>query len=889
MMVMWSEYDGSDDAGGDGVTSYMEDEVVWKPTPDGGRHRIRRVPPPEVLAGDSALMRQAIRAVPFQRKYSSGVLSFADDDIDVAAFNAGDPDLRRRVAEMIEEFEGTAYGGIPEEYRPPTFWTTHSHTGRLECNFCMPRALIAGTGQLRSINPHPPGAASLKLFDAFRDVFNSRYGWADPEAPDRARWTLGEPNWAMKLAAEAARAGHQSKKLDTEAISQSAGKLAEAAFRAGQIRCRDDLVHQLKAAGFDVPRVGPHYITIATPGGHRTRLRGRLFSASFTSPEVLEPPADAPPRLDLAECEARLATHQARRALFHQRRYGGPGWEPPAVSTGPDEPPPMEPIVEPEPAPTAKQLGARHRPRPKPNWLPPTLVRSIGDGQIEPAIDDARQRYKARLWLLIFGGTLPDEILMALRHVDRNTRTVRLADGAVVIDHGERISSTHTTELAIKLMVAEAHAKGWRRLTVAGSAEFQRLATAEAQRAGLVVTNPELQHLVGSMTEGRNEGPDADGARAATDSRSLAGRDDGTRRAADDADRRLDGATGRLERSMRRLGRAARPRAASVLDDRAEVARFKADIDLCAVAASVGFAVDGKAGDRNHVVMRHGDGTKIIIGVSEAGHWVFSSNVGQAGSVIDLLQWRQRLNLGQVRHWLRPWLGEGANHPRIDPLVYTPRPKPVPTPADAMKALAEWESANSTDRSVFLERSRGIVSATLASNRFAGTFRVDERQNAVFPYRTRGGIVGTERRNRPPAESGKSFKVYSAGGAPGIWVSNGTAKDFRLVVVESPIDAMAHWQMLSPPEQAITRYAAIRAGCAEEDLAALIATMPPGATVVAACDGDDQGRKYNAWVRDVAARQGTTCTTESPSHGDWNEDLQAQRAEPSSNIRPRPK
>lgn len=55
----------------------------------------------------------------------------------------------------------------------------------------------------------------------------------------------------------------------------------------------------------------------------------------------------------------------------------------------------------------------------------------------------------------------------------------------------------------------------------------------------------------------------------------------------------------------------------------AEIDRFKTDVDLCALASTLGFAEDRKAGDRNHRVMRHTDGAKLIVGVSKAGHWVF--------------------------------------------------------------------------------------------------------------------------------------------------------------------------------------------------------------------------------------------------------------------------
>lgn len=228
----------------------MMAESVWKPRPEGGRERVQRIPPPEVLKGDEALMRQAIRAVPFQCRYSSGVLSFEQGDVDVARFNAGDPELRRQVAEVIREFEATAYAGIAEEHRPPTFWTTHSHTGRLELNYCMPRAILAGDGRLRSINPHPPGRESIKLFDAFRDVFNARYNWADPEDPARAKLTK-TPNWVQKVAAEAARAGKDGKKSLVEQL----GAWVEAGFAAAEITSRNDLIAQLRAGGVAVNAV----------------------------------------------------------------------------------------------------------------------------------------------------------------------------------------------------------------------------------------------------------------------------------------------------------------------------------------------------------------------------------------------------------------------------------------------------------------------------------------------------------------------------------------------------------------------------------------------------------------------------------------------------------
>lgn len=198
-----------------------------------------------------------------------------------------------------------------------------------------------------------------------------------------------------------------------------------------------------------------------------------------------------------------------------------------------------------------------------------------------------------------------------------------------------------------------------------------------------------------------------------------------------------------------------------------------------------------------------------------------------------------------------------------------------------MKAVGEWEAANETSRSLFLERSRGIDPATLANDRFAGTFRVDERQNAVFPYRDgQGAIIGTERRNRPQAGSDRSFKTYTVGAAPGIWTSNTSESDSRLVIVESPIDAMSHWQLSSAEDRAVTRYAAIRSGFRDEDLKALIEAMPAGAVIIAACDPDAAGDGYSTKILDTARRVGRACRDERPDGGDWNDRLRQRQILP---------
>lgn len=998
MMVMWSTHDGRDDATGHGVTTYMEASEVLKPTPDGKWEKVRRNPPPEVLRGDAALMRQAINATPFQRRYSSCVLSFDMEDVDATAFNAGDQEARRRVAEVIQSFEDTAYAGIPEANRPPTFWTTHTHTGRLELNFCAPRGLLAGDGKIRSINPHPPGSMSRALWDAFRDTFNARYGWVDPEDPVRAR-LVKVPDWKQKTAAEALRAGHEVQRDPRELMAEWVCQRIE----AGVIGSRNDLIEQLKEAGFAIPRAGKDYITIAAPDGERIRLKGPIFAQSFQSVADLGAAIrrgaggnQRHPRRGLDDAEERLVDLHRKRAEFHRSRYDGPAWHLPAklpsrgqevaahgnhdaqaVGEGMDiSPGRHQPGVDyPRPAalgsgtvvhlgpPEADDAAQRHStgdrglggqaPAHHDDQWSAGAVRpggapdrddaagnagAVDEGcSVTAATEEERQRYKARLWTTLYGGTLPDEVLMSLRYVDTASKTVRLTDGAEIRDHGTRLTTPRTTEHAVKLMVAEAQAKGWTSITLKGSTEFKRMAAVAAVLAGLAVSNPELLDLVtaerlrltaqtgggdtipadlssfssyrpvapqgppppqaGSKEIDRNvidaNGKGAPSNRAAPRSRSLrAGAE------ADRADRNLDGSRERLEQErravaqrLRGLGQQVERGVAAVNRRRADdLNDLKAKVDLREVAAWLGFSEDFRASDRNHAVMRNSTGHKLVIGINaETGHWCFSDNLGNHGTAIDLVRLVKGGIWREVFHDLRLFTGPTDGRPQIDGGRWEPKPKPRPAPAsaDRMKAISEWERANLNMRSVFLERSRGISPQALASDRFKGTFRVDERQNAVFPYRDgTGAIVGTERRNQPPLGSDRSFKVYTSGAAPGIWTSNGTADDRRLVVAESPIDAMSHWQMLSAEEQEVTRYAAIRSGFREEDLEAIIYAMPDGTEIVAACDNDSAGNAYTQKIRAIAARSGRVCRDERPDGGDWNDLLRRSVSTPIKRPRP---
>lgn len=875
MMIMWSEHSGENDEAGRAVVGYMLAEEWTKEVAPGVKINEKRDPPPELLRGDPALMRQAISAVPFKHRYASGVLSFHADDVDLEAWNAGDPGLRQKIAATMQAVEDVAFAGIEPEDRPPVLWSSHRHAGRLELNFVCPRAIWAGD-RLRTLNPQPPGHENRKTWDALRDVLNLRNGWADPNGPDHKRaWSV--PNHILKRQAAALRAGLSVDPDPREKI----GRWVTERIKSRKLQSREQVIAALKSEGFEITRLGREYVTVKDPAsGDRYRLRGAVFSEDFTSIKALRGDFDEqqPEGEKLAEAEARLDRHVRRRAEYNRARYGQAlGYNQKAEKPSANLDEHLEWSLGPE---AIVSWGGRWRGNvaTSANDADPGAWGGIAGSVNDPAPQRRKgspQDYKARLWLLIYGGILPPELLLALAFIDMASRTVRLKDGASVKDLGERITTSRATETAVALMIAEAQAKGWPAVRVQGSEKFVRLAREAACQAGLEILSQEVnyayRHGASAFGQGRGHGSDDGGPRGAPDRGDVH---------FGEALRRLGAATSTVDERLRQAGRRGGESPNWMIDraanDGLELERFKTEIDLRELAASLGYAEDRAASDRNHTVMRGGAAAahKLIIGLSQSGHWVWSDNHGKAGTAIDLLR-SLGMSLGAVRKHLRPWIGDPASRPTFDRRRYEPKPRPKPSEGNEMKARAEWENANSTGRSVFLEKSRGLAPETLASDRFAGTFRVDSHQNAVFPYLDGSGtILGIEKRNRPASGSEQSFKVYTAGAKPGIWCSAERSEDRRLVIVESPIDAMSHWQMLSPEEQAVTRYAAIRAGFADDDLASTIGRLSVGAEVVSACDPDPAGDAYSSKIRAVAELIGRPFREERPDGGDWNEVLQ---------------
>ena len=273
---------------------------------DKNRAGVRRSPMPVVLRGDPGATRDLINTSTFAWRYTSGVLSFS----------AGERITPEMEKQIMDEFEAIAFAGLSRD-RYHILWIRHAHTGREEMHFVVPRMELA-TG--KSLNIAPPGRASRQLFDTFRSKINAQFGLSDPDDPARRR-ALSLPSVLAKLQKQP----NASWAVRNTRIRQALNDCIAAKVGTGAIRNRDQVIHELKAAGFQVTRQGKDYLTIRQPiTGERFRLRGKCYRHDWTG-NIGRTLRLREPDLQRAGDFARKLTRQCQtRAEFNLKRYGLP-------------------------------------------------------------------------------------------------------------------------------------------------------------------------------------------------------------------------------------------------------------------------------------------------------------------------------------------------------------------------------------------------------------------------------------------------------------------------------------------------------------------------------------------------------------------------------------
>ncbi|CAK3481569.1 DNA relaxase MbeA [Vibrio crassostreae] len=200
--------------------------------------------------GDPDAIQDLIDSSPYAKKYTSGVLSFEESDLDRTTKN-----------KIMSSFEKALLPGLDAD-QYSCLWVEHRDKGRLELNFVVPNVeLLSG----KRLQPYFEKADKPRI-NAWKIATNAILKLHDPDDPINKR-ELTTPRNLPKPKHEAARA-------ITDGLLSMAGN--------GELSNRQDLVNALEGVGFSVVRQTKKSISISDPeGGRNIRLKGLIYEQDF--------------------------------------------------------------------------------------------------------------------------------------------------------------------------------------------------------------------------------------------------------------------------------------------------------------------------------------------------------------------------------------------------------------------------------------------------------------------------------------------------------------------------------------------------------------------------------------------------------------------------------
>ena len=268
---------------------------------------------------------------------------------------------------------------------------------------------------------------------------------------------------------------------------------------------------------------------------------------------------------------------------------------------------------------------------------------------------------------------------------------------------------------------------------------------------------------------------------------------------------------------------------------REELERFKSEINLVEIAVSLGYVKDHKESWKNGTVMRGPDGNKIIIATNaDTGHAVYWSahDALDKGSVVDFVQRRKGINLGEIRKELRGWLDSATR-----PQVTGDYDKPIPTTKDEQAVLRSWQAARPIlNRDCGFLESRGITYDDLRGLGIHDVTKIDARGNILFGHYDDQGLIGYEAKNTD---------FLGSRGNKGLWGAGGQSDEVRRIVVcESAIDAISYSKLFPDKEAVYLSFAGTWNRQQPVLLKQWFEQHFPQAEIVAAVDNDLAGDEY---------------------------------------------
>lgn len=208
-----------------------------------------------------------------------------------------------------------------------------------------------------------------------------------------------------------------------------------------------------------------------------------------------------------------------------------------------------------------------------------------------------------------------------------------------------------------------------------------------------------------------------------------------------------------------------------------ELNMFKSELNLAEYISSFDYQRDKPNSSINNVVMKKDDKKIIVSKSKESGYYIYFNvnNANDSGSIIDFIQKRFKENLGAVRNRLREW-------------IKSPKPKDhikiTSSSKNVNKILNFWHKLKSEK---FTEPYRGISAKILNSAN-----KIKKVGNKLyFSIFNENGLCGVN------TIDSNGDKMIVDGSEKGLWIKNDLKNAKRIIIFESPFDAMSYEQLNS--------------------------------------------------------------------------------------------
>ena len=270
MLLKFFKRGGTDDdrrtLGGSAVKNYLLG------TNDQPRKKAR------LLLGDADEVTEIINGLPFAKVYTSGCLSFHEDDKLAEA----------QKFDIMADFEAMMFVGL-EPHQYTSYWVEHTDKGRVELNFVFPNVELISGNHLQVYYHN----RDLNLVNSWKNLTNDKYGFINPSDLENRRDVT--PSIGPNLLKDWEQSNKQKiidKLKHYQSIEDFKQQLTDVVLTQAALRqqtdepltCQDDVAKLLEDFGFEISRRGKDSISIKNPDPTKKniKLKGVIYERDVT-------------------------------------------------------------------------------------------------------------------------------------------------------------------------------------------------------------------------------------------------------------------------------------------------------------------------------------------------------------------------------------------------------------------------------------------------------------------------------------------------------------------------------------------------------------------------------------------------------------------------------